>query len=176
MDGTDSLFYYYPLPKKKPPVSPSPCPSDHQIPTTTTNANTDTTTTKTTTNATINNNNKNSFPFYKPIDIKERDFIFNYNPFHKHKAAPTSSSLDSPPTNTKTTKKMDSHVLLEAFTCRDTLIMILRKLGARDLARASCVCKLWRDMASGDEIVRPAFMEPWKLKDIVGKPVSGSFC
>ncbi|KAG6750502.1 hypothetical protein POTOM_044998 [Populus tomentosa] len=70
---------------------------------------------------------------------------------------------------------MDSHVLLEAFTCRDTLIMILRKLGARDLARASCVCKLWRDMASGDEIVRPAFMEPWKLKDIVGKPVSGSF-
>ncbi|XP_034929950.1 F-box protein At1g55000 [Populus alba] len=176
MDGTDSLFYYYPLPKKKPPVSPSPCPSDHQIPTTTTNANTDTITTKTTTNATINNNNnKNSFPFYKPIDIKERDFLFNYNPFHKHKAAPTSSSLDSPPANTKTTKKMDSHVLLEAFTCRDTLIMILRKLGARDLARASCVCKMWRDMASGDEIVRPAFMEPWKLKDIVGKPVSGSF-
>jgi hypothetical protein len=115
MDGTDSLFYYYPLPKKKPPVSPSPCPTDHHIPTTITNANTDTTTTKTTTattkNATINNNNnnKNSFPFYKPIEIKERDFLFNYNPFHKHKAAPTSSSLDSPPTNTKTTKKMDSH-------------------------------------------------------------------
>ncbi|KAJ6694319.1 hypothetical protein OIU85_005042 [Salix viminalis] len=70
---------------------------------------------------------------------------------------------------------MDSHVLLEAFTCRDTVIMIFRKLGARDLARASCVCKLWRDMASGDEIVRPAFMEPWKLKEIVGKPESGKF-
>ncbi|KAG5232472.1 F-box protein [Salix suchowensis] len=70
---------------------------------------------------------------------------------------------------------MDSHVLLEAFTCRDTVIMIFRKLGARDLARASCVCKLWRDMASGDEIVRPAFMEPWKLKEIVGKPRSGKF-
>ncbi|CAK7340709.1 unnamed protein product [Dovyalis caffra] len=70
---------------------------------------------------------------------------------------------------------MDSRVALEAFTCRDTLIMILRKLGARDLARASCVCKLWRDMASDDEIVRPAFMEPWKLKEIVGKPVSRRF-
>ncbi|KAJ6397542.1 hypothetical protein OIU77_018536 [Salix suchowensis] len=30
-------------------------------------------------------------------------------------------------------------------------------------------------MASDDVIVRPAFMEPWKLKEIVGKPVSGSF-
>ncbi|KAJ6928768.1 hypothetical protein NC652_012799 [Populus alba x Populus x berolinensis] len=70
---------------------------------------------------------------------------------------------------------MDSHVSLASFTCRDTLIMILRKLGARDLARASCVCKLWRDMASDDAIVRPAFMEPWKLKEIVGEPVSGSF-
>ncbi|KAJ6995998.1 hypothetical protein NC653_012777 [Populus alba x Populus x berolinensis] len=70
---------------------------------------------------------------------------------------------------------MDSHVSLASFTCRDTLIMILRKLGARDLARASCVCKLWRDMASDDAIVRPAFMEPWKLKEIVGEPVSASF-
>uniref|UniRef100_A0A2K1R8J2 LysM domain-containing protein n=1 Tax=Populus trichocarpa TaxID=3694 RepID=A0A2K1R8J2_POPTR len=70
---------------------------------------------------------------------------------------------------------MDSHVSLASFTCRDTLIMILRKLGARDLARASCVCRLWRDMASDDAIVRPAFMEPWKLKEIVGEPVSGSF-
>jgi hypothetical protein len=30
-------------------------------------------------------------------------------------------------------------------------------------------------MASDDAIVRPAFMEPWKLKEIVGEPVSGSF-
>uniref|UniRef100_A0A6N2LUU8 Uncharacterized protein n=1 Tax=Salix viminalis TaxID=40686 RepID=A0A6N2LUU8_SALVM len=30
-------------------------------------------------------------------------------------------------------------------------------------------------MASGNEIVRPTFMEPWKLKEIVGKPVSGRF-
>ncbi|XP_061973215.1 F-box protein At1g55000-like [Populus nigra] len=70
---------------------------------------------------------------------------------------------------------MDSHVSLASFTCRDTLVMILRKLGARDLARASCVCRLWRDMASDDAIVRPAFMEPWKLKEIVGEPVSGRF-
>ncbi|KAJ6775501.1 hypothetical protein OIU79_018628 [Salix purpurea] len=70
---------------------------------------------------------------------------------------------------------MDSFASLASFTCRDTLVMILRKLGARDLARASCVCKLWRDMASDDAIVRPAFMEPWKLKEIVGKPVSWSF-
>ncbi|KAJ6775512.1 hypothetical protein OIU79_018639 [Salix purpurea] len=35
--------------------------------------------------------------------------------------------------------------------------------------------KLWRDMTSDDAIVRPAFMEQWKLKEIVGKPVSGSF-
>ncbi|KAJ6413978.1 hypothetical protein OIU84_006729 [Salix udensis] len=70
---------------------------------------------------------------------------------------------------------MDSFASLASFTCRDILVMILRKLGARDLSRASCVCKLWRDMASDDAIVSPAFMEPWKLKEIVGKPVSGSF-
>ncbi|KAJ6434421.1 hypothetical protein OIU84_018018 [Salix udensis] len=172
MDGTDSLFYYYPLPTKKPPASPSPSQPDHQTTTTIANANTDTTTKTATFN---NNNNKNSIPFYKTIEIKERDFLCNYKLSHKHKAASTSSSLDSPPANTKTNKKMDSHVLLEAFTCRDTVIMIFRKLGARDLARASCVCKLWRDMASGDEIVRPAFMEPWKLKEIVGKPKHGRF-
>ncbi|KAG5221960.1 F-box protein [Salix suchowensis] len=63
---------------------------------------------------------------------------------------------------------MDSFASLASFTCRDKLVMILRKLGARDLARASCVCKLWRDMASDDAIVRPAFMEPWKLKEING--------
>jgi len=70
---------------------------------------------------------------------------------------------------------MDSYLSLASFTCRDTLVMILRKLGARDLARASCVCRMWRDMASDDAIVRPAFMEPWKLKEILGEPVSGSF-
>ncbi|CAI0420140.1 unnamed protein product [Linum tenue] len=44
-----------------------------------------------------------------------------------------------------------------------------------DLARASCVSRAWNAVASDDEITRRAFMAPWKLKEVVGKPGSGGF-
>ncbi|KAB1227149.1 hypothetical protein CJ030_MR1G027732 [Morella rubra] len=68
---------------------------------------------------------------------------------------------------------MNSH--FSALTCRDTLRLILEKLPVRDLARASCVCRLWSSVASDHEIVARAFKAPWKLLDVIGKPVSGGF-
>lgn len=61
------------------------------------------------------------------------------------------------------------------LTCRDTLRLILQKLPLPDLARASCVCRLWNSVASDPELVAVAFKAPWKLKDVVGKPASGIF-
>ncbi|CAN1232885.1 F-box protein At1g55000 [Linum perenne] len=57
-----------------------------------------------------------------------------------------------------------------ALTCRDTLRLILEKLAVADLARSCCVCRVWNSVASDDEITRRAFMSPWKLKEVVGKP------
>ncbi|XP_065853353.1 F-box protein At1g55000 [Euphorbia lathyris] len=68
---------------------------------------------------------------------------------------------------------MDSQ--FSALTCSDTLRLIFEKLPVPDLARASCVCSVWNAVASDAEIVRSAFMRPWELKEVVGKPVSGSF-
>ncbi|CAI0551394.1 unnamed protein product [Linum tenue] len=62
-----------------------------------------------------------------------------------------------------------------ALSCRDTLHLILERLPLADLARASCVSRAWNAVASDDEITRWAFMAPWKLKEIVGKPGSGGF-
>lgn len=62
-----------------------------------------------------------------------------------------------------------------ALCCRDTLRLIFEKLSIDDLARASCVCKAWNTVASSDEMVVGAFMAPWKLKEIVGRPTSRSF-
>ncbi|CAN1232887.1 F-box protein At1g55000 [Linum perenne] len=62
-----------------------------------------------------------------------------------------------------------------ALTCRDTLRLILEKLAVADLARSCCVCRVWNSVASDDEITRRAFMSPWKLKEVVGKPASGVF-
>ncbi|KDP23510.1 hypothetical protein JCGZ_23343 [Jatropha curcas] len=74
---------------------------------------------------------------------------------------------------TITISPMNSH--FSALTCRDTLRLIFEKLPVADLARASCVCRVWNSVASDGEIVRSAFMEPWKLKEVVGKPVSSCF-
>ncbi|KAJ0078499.1 hypothetical protein Patl1_22627 [Pistacia atlantica] len=68
---------------------------------------------------------------------------------------------------------MNSH--FGALACRDTLRLILQKLTVRDLARASCVCRVWYSVASDNNMLVLAFMEPWKLKQIVGKPVNACF-
>ncbi|CAN6566542.1 unnamed protein product [Malus baccata var. baccata] len=50
---------------------------------------------------------------------------------------------------------MNSH--FSALTCRDTLCLIFEKLPIPDLARSSCVCRVWN------------------LKEVIGKPASSSF-
>ncbi|XP_042511974.1 F-box protein At1g55000 [Macadamia integrifolia] len=62
-----------------------------------------------------------------------------------------------------------------ALTCRDILRSIFERLPVTDLARAACVCRFWNLVASDREIQTRAFISPWKLKDVIGKPSSGSF-
>ncbi|KAL8253763.1 hypothetical protein R6Q59_031984 [Mikania micrantha] len=63
----------------------------------------------------------------------------------------------------------------EALICKDILRTIFEKLPVTDLARSACVCRLWSSVASDREIHVRAFKSPWKLKDLIGKPSSGSF-
>ncbi|KAI3701988.1 hypothetical protein L6452_27535 [Arctium lappa] len=62
-----------------------------------------------------------------------------------------------------------------ALVCKDILRTIFEKLPVSDLARSACVCRLWSSVASDREIQVRAFKAPWKLKDVIGKPSSGSF-
>lgn len=68
---------------------------------------------------------------------------------------------------------MNSH--FSALTCQDVLRGIFERLPVADLARASCVCRVWNLVASDRGIQVRAFRAPWKLKDVVGIPSSGSF-
>lgn len=62
-----------------------------------------------------------------------------------------------------------------ALLCKDTLRAILQKLSLSDLARAACVSRLWWSVASDSQMQIQAFISPWKLREIVGKPSSSGF-
>ncbi|CAN1787722.1 F-box protein At1g55000 [Linum perenne] len=62
-----------------------------------------------------------------------------------------------------------------ALTYRDTLLQFLEKVAMTDLAKSSCVCHIWYSMASGDDITRPMFMSPWKLKEVISLLAFGGF-
>ncbi|KAG5626151.1 hypothetical protein H5410_011369 [Solanum commersonii] len=68
---------------------------------------------------------------------------------------------------------MNSH--FSALICHDTLRAILEKLALPDLARAACVSRIWNFVASDRELQTKAFKDPWKIKDVIGDPSSGSF-
>ncbi|XP_030545515.1 F-box protein At1g55000 [Rhodamnia argentea] len=85
--------------------------------------------------------------------------------------SPPSSSASS--STDSTISPMNSH--FSALTCRDTLRLIFEKLPVPDLARASCVCRIWNSVASDRGMVTRAFVAPWRLKEVVGVPSSGSF-
>ncbi|XP_010549799.1 PREDICTED: F-box protein At1g55000 [Tarenaya hassleriana] len=72
-----------------------------------------------------------------------------------------------------TISPMNSHFM--ALACRDTLRLIFQKLSVADLARASCVCRLWNSVSGEEDMVVRAFTSPWRIKEVVGKPASGSF-
>ncbi|PKI51532.1 hypothetical protein CRG98_028092 [Punica granatum] len=68
---------------------------------------------------------------------------------------------------------MNSH--FTALNCRDTLRLIFERLPIPDLARASCVCRVWNSVASDGDMLTRAFRAPWRMKAVVGAPSSGSF-
>lgn len=68
---------------------------------------------------------------------------------------------------------LNSHFM--ALSCRDTLRLIFQRLNVSDLARASCVCRVWNSVATEEDLVISAFTAPWRIKELVGKPASGSF-
>jgi len=90
-----------------------------------------------------------------------------------------SSSSSSTATVTVTTtattviSPMNSH--FPALSSTDILRLIFQNLPIPDLARASCVCRLWNSVASQREMLTRAFVAPWKLNDVIGDPLSGSF-
>ncbi|KAG0577743.1 hypothetical protein KC19_5G177800 [Ceratodon purpureus] len=53
--------------------------------------------------------------------------------------------------------------------------MILECLPVTTLGQAACVCRLWHSIATDPATLASAFMAPWKLKAVVGRPMSKSF-
>ncbi|KAJ9552522.1 hypothetical protein OSB04_016567 [Centaurea solstitialis] len=89
-------------------------------------------------------------------------------------SASSSSSMDENNDSYHTTiSPMNSN--FPALVCKDILRTIFERLPVADLARSACVCRLWSSVASDREIQVRAFKAPWKLKDVIGNPSSGSF-
>ncbi|KAJ6812911.1 F-box protein [Iris pallida] len=57
----------------------------------------------------------------------------------------------------------------------DTLRSILQLLQPADLARAACVCREWRAVASEREMREGAFRKPWRVRRVLGEPSSPAF-
>ncbi|KAF7817898.1 F-box protein [Senna tora] len=79
------------------------------------------------------------------------------------------SSLDS------STVISPMNSVFSALACRDILRIIFEKLPISDLHRVRCVGRVWNSVASEKDIVIRAFTAPWKLKDVIGNPLSGGF-
>ncbi|CAH2046964.1 unnamed protein product [Thlaspi arvense] len=86
---------------------------------------------------------------------------------------PSSASPPQPDQSNTTISPLNSHFM--ALSCRDTLRLIFNRLTVVDLARASCVCQIWNSVATEDDLVVSAFTAPWRIKELVGRPGSGSF-
>ncbi|KAL4198421.1 hypothetical protein AMTRI_Chr03g45820 [Amborella trichopoda] len=68
---------------------------------------------------------------------------------------------------------MNSHFY--ALASRDILRSIFELLSMSDLARASCVCRLWNSVACEPGLKTAAFRAPWKLREVLGRPSSAAF-
>lgn len=104
-------------------------------------------------------------------DEDEDDILQHLNPTISTVSLDHSSS--GPGDSGDVISPMNSH--FSALTCRDTLRIIFEKLPIPDLARASCVCRIWSSVASDRDILTRAFKAPWNLKEVIGEPISGSF-
>ncbi|KAK7269333.1 hypothetical protein RIF29_22058 [Crotalaria pallida] len=85
----------------------------------------------------------------------------------------SSSSSPTPTLPSSSSTVMNSH--FAALSSTDILRLIFLHLPIPDLARASCVCRLWNSVASDREIITNAFLAPWKLKHVLRDPLSRSF-
>ncbi|XP_039162909.1 F-box protein At1g55000-like [Eucalyptus grandis] len=75
--------------------------------------------------------------------------------------------------NNSTISTMNSHFFALAYC--NTLWLIFERLPVLDLARASCIYRIWSSVAFDHNMVTQAFAAPWRLKEMVGIPSSGSF-
>ena len=105
---------------------------------------------------------------------EEEDFLKQLMPnFSENLTLGSTSQASTSGESGAVISPMNSH--FSALACQDVLRNIFERLPVPDLARASCVCRAWNLVASDREIHVRAFKAPWKLKDVVGIPSSGSF-
>lgn len=63
--------------------------------------------------------------------------------------------------------------LFEPTLDSDVLRLILSRLRLPLLARAACVSRSWRSVATDPALLMGCFKAEWKLRDVVGRPKSG---
>jgi len=63
--------------------------------------------------------------------------------------------------------------LFEPTLDSDVLRLILSHLRLPLLARAACVSRSWRSVATDPDLLMGCFKADWKLREVVGRPSSG---
>ncbi|PKA61375.1 F-box protein [Apostasia shenzhenica] len=86
---------------------------------------------------------------------------------------PAAETLDFAAAAATVLSPMNSNFL--ALGTKDLLRSILELLPPADLARAACVCRLWREVASGREMQERAFRKPFMVRRVLGSPSSSGF-
>ncbi|KAL5219627.1 hypothetical protein ABZP36_020311 [Zizania latifolia] len=85
--------------------------------------------------------------------------------------SPNAPDSDPPsPDRGAVSSTMDGNVFPE-----DLLRAVLQRLPPPDLARAACVCRLWRSVASDRAVLEAAFASPWGVRRVVGEPATRAF-
>ncbi|KAK9291950.1 hypothetical protein L1049_019902 [Liquidambar formosana] len=109
----------------------------------------------------------------KPLDPTSKTLTLDLSGISSSSSSSSTSIAAGETSGDGVISPMNSN--FSALTCWDILRVIFEKLPIPDLARASCVCRVWNSVASDGEIQTRAFKAPWKLKELVGIPSSGSF-
>ncbi|XP_020571568.1 F-box protein At1g55000-like [Phalaenopsis equestris] len=95
-----------------------------------------------------------------------------------HDPNPNSNSSPEPPESVSTSAESVLSPLKSNFSAlgtSDLLRSILGLLPSSDLARAACVCRVWREVASEGEVRERAFRKPWNVRRLIGSPSSPGF-
>ena len=95
----------------------------------------------------------------------EDEILQHLNPPHDPITTTTTANSGGE-SATEITSPTNSNLSL-ALTCCDILRLILESLTVPNLARASCVCRVWNSVGSDHELVAKAFKAPWRLNDVI---------